>query len=124
MTMAHHKLTEEDDAFLNVPNGAVLVASGSDGAQTWLERDKDSTVRIVVASVAIATGDGAVLEAVLEVDGAQARGRAGPAQADTRLQTLQSVQVVLKPGQRLEFKAYPAPSAARVLKTVVYTADV
>ncbi len=121
--MAHFKLNEEDDGFLNLPQGAVLVASGMDGAETWLERDKDTTVRIVVASVGIATADGASLESVIEVDGASASGRAGPAQSDTHLQSLQSVQVVLKPDQRLNFKAYPRPSNVRVMKTVVYTSD-
>ena len=121
--MAHYKLSEEDDGFLNLPQGAVLVASGSDGAQTFLERDRDTTVRIVVASVGVATADGASLEAVIEVDGATASGHAGPAQADTHLQALQSVQVVLKPGARLTFKAYPNASSVRVLKTVVYTSD-
>ena len=121
--MAHFKLTEEDDGFLNLPQGAVLVASGSDGAETFLERDKDTTVRIVVASIGVATSDGAALEAVIEVGGAKAAGHSGPAQADTHLQALQSVQVVLKPDQRLNFKAYPNASNVRVLKTVVYTAD-
>ncbi len=122
--MAHHfKLTEEDDGFLNLPQGAVLVASGTDGAHSWLERDRDTTVRIVVASVGIATADGASLEAVIEVDGATASGHAGPVQADTHLQALQSVQVVLKPDQRLVFKAFPNAASVRVMKTVVYTAD-
>ena len=119
----HFKLTEEDDGFLNLPQGAVLVASGSDGAETFLERDKDTTVRIVVASIGVATSDGAALEAVIEVGDARATGHAGPAQADTHLQALQSVQVVLRPDQRLNFKAYPNASSVRVLKTVVYTAD-
>ncbi len=121
--MAHFKLNEEDDGFLNLPQGAVLVASGTDGAHTFLERAHDTTVRIVVASVGIATADGASLEAVIEVDGATASGHAGPVQADTHLQALQSVQVVLKPDQRLSFKAYPNASSVRVMKTVVYTAD-
>ena len=119
----HFKLTEEDDGFLNPPQGALLVASGSDGTSSFLERDKDATVRIMLACVGVATADGASLEAVIEVDGATASGHAGPVQADTHVQALQSVQVVLKPGQRLSFKAYPNASSVRVLKTVVYTAD-
>ena len=121
--MAHFKMTEEDDGFLNLPQGAVLVASGTDGAETFLERVKDTTVRIVVASVGVATSDGATLETVLEMDGASARGRAGPVQSDTHLHALQSVQVVLKPDQRVNFKAYPNAVNVRVLRTVVYTAD-
>lgn len=122
--MAHFKLNEEDDTFLDQPQGAVLVASGTDGTSTFIERDKDTTVRIVIASVAVATADAGALEAVIELDGARAEGRAGPAQADTHLQAVQSVQVVVKPGQRLAFKAYPTPASARVMKTVVYTADI
>jgi hypothetical protein len=121
--MAHFKLNEDDDGFLELPSGALLVASGADGAETWIERAKDSTVRVIVASVAIATADGATLEAVIEVDGARAHGSSGPAAADTHLQSIQSVQLVVKPDQRVSFKAYPVPTSARVLKTVVYTHD-
>ena len=121
--MAHFKLNEEDDAFLGAPQGAMLLASGTDGASTFIERDKPTTVRIVIASVAVATADAGALEAVIEIDGARAEGRAGPAQADTHLQAVQSVQVVVKPDQRLTFKAYPNATSARVMKTVVYTAD-
>jgi hypothetical protein len=88
--MAAYKLNEEDDHFLEAPQGALLVASGADGAETWIERAKDATVRVVIASVAVATADGAALEAVIEVDGARAHGSAGPAAADTHLQSIQS----------------------------------
>ena len=121
--MAHFKMNEEDDGFLNLPQGSMLVASGTDGAHTFLERAKDATVRIVVASVGIATADGASLEAVIDVDGAIASGHVGPVQADTHVHCLQSVQVVLKPDQRLSFKAYPNASNVRVMRTVIYTAD-
>jgi hypothetical protein len=121
--MAAYKLNEEDDHFLEAPQGALLVASGADGAETWIERAKDATVRVVIASVAVATADGAALEAVIEVDGARAHGSAGPAAADTHLQSIQSVQLVVRPDQRIQFKAYPNPTNARVLKTVVYTHD-
>jgi hypothetical protein len=121
--MAHFKLNEDDDTFLGAPQGAMLVASGMDGTSTFIERDKDTTVRIVIASVAVATADAGTLETVIELDGGRAEGRAGPAQADTHLQAVQSVQVVVKPGQRITFKAYPNAASARVLKTVVYTAD-
>ena len=36
---------------------------------------------------------------------------------------MQSVQVVVKQGERLNFKAYPTATGAKVLRTVVYTAD-
>ncbi|MGC1303092.1 MAG: hypothetical protein WA840_12015 [Caulobacteraceae bacterium] len=121
--MTSYKLNEDDDGFLQLPQGALLVASGGDGAETWIERAKDATVRVVVASVAVATADGASLEAVIEVDGARAHGATGPEPADTHLQSIQSVQLVVRPDQRVRFKAYPNPVSARVLKTVVYTHD-
>jgi len=55
--MAHFKLNELDEQFLELPQGAVLIGAGSTGAQSWLERDKDTTVRLVVATVAVATAD-------------------------------------------------------------------
>ena len=48
----HYKLNEEDDTFLNIPQGAVMVSSGTSGTESWLEREKDVTVRVVVATVA------------------------------------------------------------------------
>ena len=121
--MAHFKLQEDDHAFLNVPDGAVMVAAGVSGAETWIERDKDVTVRIVLQSVAVATGDDARLEAVIDIGEGSARGEDGPAAADSHLQAMQSVQVVVKQGERLSFKAYPRAINAKVMRTVVYTAD-
>ena len=121
--MAHFKLNEDDDSFLSIPQGGLLVASGTDGAETWIERTKDTTVRVVVSTVAVATADGATLEAVIEVAGARAHGTSGPAAAETHLQSIQSVQLVIRPDQRVTFKAYPNPTNARLLKTVVYTHD-
>jgi hypothetical protein len=122
--MAHFKLNETDDAFLEAPQGALLVSSGTNGTESWLERDKDMTVRVVVATVAIATSDGATLAAVIDVNGASARAEDGPASADTHLQAVQSVQIVLKPGERVTFKAGPQAAGAKLMKTVVYTTDV
>jgi len=121
--MAHFKLNELDEQFLELPQGAVLVAAGTTGAESWLERDKDTTVRLVVAAIAVATADATGLEAVIEVAGAQARGEDGPAPADTHLQALHSVQLVVRPGERISFKAYPQARNARVLRTLVYSAD-
>ena len=121
--MANFKLNEDDDGFLETPQGALLVASGADGAETWIERAQDAPVRVIAATGAVPTSDGASLETVIEVDGARAHGAAGPAAADTHLQSIQSVQLVVKPDQRVSFKAYPNASNARVLKTVVYTHD-
>ncbi len=121
--MAQFKLSELDDQFLDLPQGAVLVAAGTSGAESWLERDKDATVRLVIAAVAVATADAAGLEAVIEVTGANAHSEDGPAPADTHLQALQSVQLVVRPGERISFKAYPKPRSARVLRTLVYSMD-
>jgi hypothetical protein len=121
--MAHFKLNELDDQFLDLPPGAILVAAGTSGAESWLERDKDATVRLVIAAVAVATADAAGLETVIEVSGSDARGEDGPAAADTHLQALQSVQLVVRPGERINFKAYPKAHNARVVRTLVYSAD-
>lgn len=120
----HYKLNEEDDGFLELPQGAVLVASGTSGTDSWLEREKDATVRIQVSTVAVATSDGATLQAVIQIGDAVAKSEDGPAPADTHLRAVQSIQVVVKPGERVTFKAYPEAASARVLRTMVYTADV
>jgi hypothetical protein len=122
--MAHFKLNETDDTFLEVPQGALLVSSGTNGTESWLERDKDVTVRLVISTVAIATSDGAILTAMIDVNGATARAEDGPAAADTHLQAVQSVQVVLKAGERVTFKAGPQSTGAKLMKTVVYAADI
>ena len=122
--MAHLKLNETDDSFLEVPAGAIMVSSGTNGTESWLEREKDVTVRLVIASVAIATSDGATLQALIEVNGASAKAEDGPASADTHLQAVQSVQLMVKQGERINFKAHPDASGAKVMKTVVYTSDV
>jgi hypothetical protein len=121
--MPHYKLNEADEGFLDTPQGGVLMASGISGTETFIERDKDATVRIVLQTVGVATVDGGVLEAFIEIGDACARGEDGPAAADTHLQASQSVQVVVKPGERISFKAYPKASGVKVLRTVVYTAD-
>lgn len=121
--MAQLKLNEDDEGFLAVPQGAATVSLGASGTESWIEREKDCAVRIVLASVAMATADGASLEAVIEVGDAAARGQDGPAPAESRLHALQSIQVLVKPGERVAFKARPEAHNARVLRTVVYTAD-
>jgi hypothetical protein len=121
--MAHMKLNEADDDFLSVPQAAVMIASGVSGTETFIERDKDTTVRIVLQTVAFAASDSAKLKSCIEIGDAQAFGEDGPAPAEHHLQSVQSVQVVVKAGERLGFKAYPIASGATVLKTVVYTAD-
>ena len=126
--MAHpDKLNESDEGFLEPPGGALVLGQGVNGAETWIERDRTSTVRIVVASVAVATGGQGTLDAVIETEGGAARAQDGPRGVDDHHQHLQavvSVQAVVKEGERLKFKAYPQAQGARVLRTVVYTTDV
>jgi hypothetical protein len=121
--MATFKLSEADESFLELPQGALMISVGASGTESFLERAKEVTVRIVLQSVGVATADGGVLEACIEIGDASARGEDGPAPADTRLHATQSVQVVVKPGERLAFRAFPRSAGARVLRTVVWTAD-
>jgi len=121
--MAHFKLNEADDHFLEAPQGAVMVSSGVSGTESWIERDKEVTVRIVLQTVAVAMADAASVQACIEIGDSAAKGEDGPAAAEAHLHASQSVQVVVKPGERLNFKAYPTANNAKVLRTVVYTAD-
>ena len=125
--MAHHdKLNESDDGFLAPPQGALVLAEGVNGTETWIERDRTTTVRLVIVTVAVATHGAGTLEAVIETDGGVARAQDGPRTSDDshqRLQAAVSVQAVVKEGERLKFRAYPDPQGARVLRTVVYTTD-
>jgi hypothetical protein len=122
--MAHPKLTDDDERFVQVPADGVLMFAGASGTDTWIEREPDVTVRLIAKSVAFATGDGATLEMCIDVKDGCARGQDGPAPADHHLRASQSVQVVVKAGERLAFKAYPKASNATVLRTVVCAADV
>lgn len=121
--MAHFKLNDVDEKFLILPQGATLIFAGTSGTETWIERERDTVVRISVKSVAVATsGDGA-LEACIEIAGASAKGKDGPAPIETQLRVSQSVQVLVKAGERLAFKAYPTASNAQLLRTIVWTSD-
>lgn len=122
--MAHFKLSDDDETFLQVPPDAVLVFAGASGTQTWIERSQDVTVRIVVKAVGVALVEGGRLEVRIDLGGDTAAGEDGPAPAEAQLRASQSVQVVVKAGERLAFKAYPNATGARVLRTVVLTADI
>ncbi len=124
--MAHDKLNESDDTFLNLPSGALQVSGGVSGTESFIEREKSTTVRLTIATVGVATSGGATLDAVIEVGGETARAQDGPVNSDhhQHLQAVQSVQVLVKEGERVRFKAYPAAHGARAMRTVVYTADV
>ena len=125
--MAHDKLNEDDEGALAVPQGAMLLSSGVNGAETFIERDKTATVRLVITTVAVSTHGAGTLDAVIEVGGDAARAQDGPMSPDDHhrhLRSTVSVQVVAKEGERLKLKAYPEPQGARVLKTVVYATEV
>ena len=122
--MANHKLNDDDERFVQVPADAVLMFAGLSGTETWIERERDTTVRIIAKSVAVATADGGTLEMCIDVKDGCARGQDGPAPADGRLRASQSVQVVVKGGERFTFKAYPNAANAAVLRTVVSAAEV
>jgi hypothetical protein len=121
--MARFKLNDADEEFLKMPTGAALIAAGSSGTETWIERDRDTVVHIAVKSVAVATADGGTLEACIDMGGQTAKGKDGPLPLESQLHASQSVQVLVKAGQRLAFKAYPVADNAEVLKTVVWAAD-
>jgi len=121
--MSHYKLNDADEHFLNVPQGGALISAGASGTETWIERDRDMVVRIAVHTVAVATAEAGSVEVCIEIGGDRARGQDGPAPVETTLRASQSVQVLVKAGERLAFKAYPNASHAMVLRTVVWAAD-
>jgi hypothetical protein len=122
--MAHFKLNEADEKFLTLPQGATLIFAGTTGTETWIERERDTVVRITMKSVALATSNAGTLKACIEVAGAAAKGQDGPSPVEAQLRVSQSVQVLVKAGERMSFKAYPTASEAQVLRTVVWTSDV
>jgi hypothetical protein len=121
--MARFKLNEADEEFLKLPQGAALISAGSSGTQTWIERDRDVVVHIAIKSVAMVTADGGTLQVCIEIGGDSAKGEDGPLPLESQLHASQSVQVLVKAGERLAFKAYPIAKNAQVLKTIVWAAD-
>jgi hypothetical protein len=83
--MAHFKLNEDDDRFLQVPQDATLIFAGLGGTETWIERAEDQVVRIGVKSVGVATAGDAALEVCVEIGSDVAKGQDGPAAAETQL---------------------------------------
>ena len=72
------KLSDEDGAFLAVPPGAVVLSSGSDGAEGRIERSQDTVVRIGLQAVAVATSQGGSLSVAIEAGDGSSNGRDGP----------------------------------------------
>jgi len=120
---AHFKLTEEDSGFLATPKDASILFAGSSGTQTWIERAQDGVVRIGIQSVGVATGDGGSLAVSIEVGDQTAKGEDGPAPIEYHLNASQSVQLLVKAGERVAFKAYPSGQGAQILRTVVWASD-
>ena len=121
--MAHFKISDVDEKFLHTPQDATLIFAGASGTETFIERDRDTVVRISIKSVGIAMADGGALEVCIEIDGQSASGQDGPAEIEAQLRASQGVQVLVKAGSRLAFKAYPKATNAHVLRTIVWTAD-
>jgi len=121
--MAHFKISDVDEKFLHTPQDATLIFAGASGTETFIERDRDTVVRISIKSVGVATADGGALQVCIDIDGQSASGQDGPAEIETQLRASQGVQVLVKAGQRLSFKAYPKATNAHVLRTIVWTAD-
>ena len=121
--MARFKLSDADETFLKMPQGGALISAGSSGTETWIERDRDMIVHLSIKSVAVATADGGTLQVCIDVGGDTAKGQDGPLPIESQLQASQSVQVMVKAGQRLAFKAYPNATNAHLLRTVVWAAD-
>jgi hypothetical protein len=121
--MAHFKLHEADEKFLAVPQAGTLVFAGASGTQTWIEREKDTVVRITVQSVAVSTAHDGALETCIRIGEDCAKGQDGPSPSETQLRASQSVQVLARAGQRVAFSAYPVATSAHILRTVVWTSD-
>jgi hypothetical protein len=121
--MAQFKLNEADTDFLKPPGEAAVMAAGTSGTETWIERERDCVVRIGVSSAARATEDRGTLEVCIEVGGATAKSQDGPLALEGALHASQSVQVLVKAGERLAFKAFPLATGAQVLRTVVWAVD-
>jgi hypothetical protein len=120
---AHFRLNEDDNGFLAAPQGASLIFAGASGTESWIERAQDCVVRIGVQSVGVVTANGGSLGVCIEVGDSAARGRDGPAPIEYQLRASQSVQVLVKAGERVSFKAFPQADNAQVLRTVVWAAD-
>jgi len=121
--MAHFKLNEADESFLKIPDDGVLLFTGASGTETWIERDRDSVVRVGIKSVATATANAATLGVRIDIGDDSAKGQDGPAPIETQLHASQAVQVLVKAGQRLSIKAYPHADNAQILRTVVWAGD-
>ena len=119
----HFKLNETDDQFLAIPSGASVLFSGSTGTETWIERAQDGVVRIGIQSVGVATAEGGALAVCIELGGQEAKGSDGPVKIEEHLKSSQAIQLLVKAGERVAFKAHPTADRAQILRTVVWASD-
>jgi hypothetical protein len=121
--MAHPKMSDEDEGFLRAPAHAKMLFAGVGGTETWIERDRDTVVHILIRSVATSAADNATLEACIAIGDGVAKGRDGPWTLGQPLRAAQAVEVIAKAGERLAFKAYPVAENAQVMRTAVWVLD-
>ena len=121
---AGFKLSDDDTHFLAAPAGAAVLSTGVSGTESRIERAHDTVVRIGIQAVAVATSQGGSLAVTIEAGGSASKGRDGPAAIEQRLTAGQSVDVLVKAGDALAFKAYATPDNAQLLRTVVWSLDV
>jgi uncharacterized protein (TIGR02284 family) len=120
----HFKLSDDDTSFLQVPAGAAVLSTGTGGTESSIERAEDTVMRIGIRSVAVATSQGGSLSVTIEAGDASSSGRDGPAPMERHLGVSQSVDVLVKAGAPLSFKASAIPEDAQLLRTVVWSVDV
>jgi uncharacterized protein (TIGR02284 family) len=118
------KLSDDDNHFLEAPAGSAVLATGSGGTESRIERSQDTVVRIGIQAVAVATSQGGSLAVTIEAGGSASKGRDGPSAIEQHLTAGLSVDVLVKAGAALAFKAYATPDNAQVLRTVIWSLDV
>lgn len=118
------KLSDDDNHFLEPPAGSAVLATGASGTESRIERSQDTVVRIGIQAVAVATSQGGSLAVTIEAGDSVSKGSDGPSAIERRLSAGQSVEVLVKAGAALAFKAYATPDNAQLLRTVVWSQDV
>ena len=118
------KLSDDDNRFLEAPAGSAVLSTGASGTESRIERSQDAVVRIGIQAVAVATSQGGSLAVTIEAGDGASKGRDGPSGIEQHLTAGQSVDVLVKAGAALAFKAYATPDNAQLLRTVVWSLDV
>jgi uncharacterized protein (TIGR02284 family) len=118
------QLSDDDNRLLEAPAGAAVLFAGADGTESRIARSADTVVRIGIQAVAVATSEGGSLSVAIEAGDSSSKGRDGPAPIERRLAANQSVEVLVKAGVALPFKAHATAQDAQLLRTVVWSLDV